>query len=102
MPTKRNLFALFTLFLCCVTTACGGPTWEYKQLFSTRSIEEPKWKYFEDGAELPSDTKMTAKLNELGTKGWELVTVVPISSETSLQGGGGYTNTLTYWLKRSR
>jgi hypothetical protein len=69
-------------------TAVAKQTWEYKTIFRQRDIDfEERSRYlvkawgawYEDDKVLTSPVDMTAKLAQLGSQGWELVTVCPRS-----------------------
>ena len=104
----------------------GVAAWEYKQVFRTRGwhkttqkvevfgvvgtrdsywYEFDDWVTNEDGTKLAPGTDMKTLLMTLGTQGWELVSVTPISSVAGANEStamAGATSEMLYWLKRPK
>ena len=73
-------------------------SWEYKSILIARqAASNAEWsKWIEVSGEvitsLPLPVSMPKKENELGSQGWELVAVTPISSNAGGSGTSGYNN----------
>jgi hypothetical protein len=75
--------------------------WEYK--FILRDGGPGNWvAWREDGKELPKPVDMIVKSHELGSQGWELVTVTPRSSPVGPNNPSGGTVEELWVFKRSK
>lgn len=76
-------------------------TWEYKILYAwSKEIKKGElkldweWRIEVEGKTLKGFSQITKYMNELGSQGWELLTVMPINWV------GGETNAFQMFLKR--
>ena len=78
-----------------------GPTrqsWEYKTILLSRNSINENWSsWFEDDKPLPLPVNGTAKRDELGNQGWELVAVIPYADTV-----GGATTRVQQFYKRPK
>jgi hypothetical protein len=108
----------------------GGGAWEYRNIFRERGwhtktttrvlagvpipsngywYEFEPWTTYDGETQLPAGTDVKALIARLGSEGWELVSVTPISSFAGQSFNGsddtavaGATTEMSYWLKRPR
>ena len=79
--------------------------WEYKTVTRKMNTKEEKW-YWTDTNQHSVLEMVDARLNELGSQGWELVSVVAKSTLTgAVKDWGmvnGYTSMIDYVFKRQK
>ena len=81
--------------------------WDYKSIVIVRSAQTNA--NFSDWAEatgesvktLPLPVSMPKKCKELGDRGWELISVTPMSNNTC-ENCAGFTSQIVYWFKRAK
>ena len=79
-------------------------TWDYKWISVGRAIESGgAWSVWaEDDKPLRGPVTIASKIKELGSQGWELVSVTPISNNSCAQGCAGFTSQISYYFKRPK
>lgn len=116
-------FLLFSLFV--ISTAFRDrekeqspirQNWEYKELRTWRETGQEWSKRFEDDKQINVNS-ISVRLKELGSEGWELIAVTPIShashdgytftnyedsKQASTPSVAGFTNELRFTLKRPK
>ena len=110
---KRVYLSLVVVALLCVVgwtahaqlqkSISARQAWEYKAILISNFEAPGNW--FEDGRQLAGVANMQTKSKELGDQGWELVSVTPMSSMTSIGGEGtigGVTTGMIFWFKRPK
>ena len=70
--------------------------WEYLQITRAYDVNTRSWSWEDDREASPTPLE---RLNHLGRKGWELVSVVPLSIWNGYS-GSGQTTAVTWYLKR--
>ena len=83
-------------------------TWEYKSLIIVRGASTSNGEFTAWGEitgetlkQLPLPVSIPAKAQELGTQGWELISVVPVSNHVG-NGNAGFTSQINYFFKRPK
>jgi hypothetical protein len=81
--------------------------WEYKSIvlfrsaFTNADFEDWYERSGQTVKQLPPPVSTSAKANELGEQGWELVSVTPVSNH-SCSDCAGFTSQVVYWFKRAK
>jgi hypothetical protein len=113
---KNSIFLLLVVVAAlCVTgwtaqaklqrSSSARQAWEYKSVSVARGVEiNGAWSvWVEDDKRLPGPVTITAKIQELGDQGWEMVSATPLSSHSCGSGDcAGFTSQVTFLFKRPK